>query len=253
MGTMLSGVLVSRDGGRTLHPANGWRSSARRGSLAVWIAYAGERLVCRTIDGVALTSADHGGSWTRLELPGPALAHATDDEGRLALLCATAEGPVLVRSTDGVTLEAGAPQPALRAIAKAEDLQMAIGHDLVVLGAEDHRRGAWASTDGGRTFHSWEGAPCVTAIAVHPGARGTCALAVCSAPDNRAAVLWTRDAGASFTTLFELETLRALLHLDEAGRLTCGGRGFRLGRPPLASPRKPRRVSGGQRHPERRR
>ena len=102
-------------------------------------------------------------------------------------------------------------------MAACADIQLSVGPDLLVVGAEEESRGAWASHDDGQTFLPWSAAPGVTAVAVHPTAPGTCVVAVCLPAENRAAVLRTDDGGKTFTTLFELGTLRLLLRLDARG------------------------------------
>jgi hypothetical protein len=218
VGTMLGGVFVSRDGGETFTPVNGWRQEARRGAASGWVVYAGSTLVLRTADGDLFRSADHGESWSIVTLPGRALAHAATPTGVLAVLCASPEGPVVVTSSDaGQSQRVGPPVPDLRPIAACTDVQLGVGPDLLVVGAEDETRGAWASHDGGETFHLWARTPGVTAIAAHPTLAGVCMVAICLPGENRAAVLRTADAGQTFTTLFELGTLRTLLHLDTHG------------------------------------
>lgn len=218
VGTMLAGVFTSEDGGHTLTAANGWRAATRRGTASVWVAYAGSTLALRTAEGEVLRSEDHGATWAAMALPGRAVGHAGTPGGRLAVLCVTPAGPVVALSDDGGrTHRAGPPRPELRAVAACSDVQVALGPHLLVVGAEDEPRGAWASRDEGASFEPWPAAPGVTALAVHPTVPGVCMLAVCLPAENRAAVLRTGDGGKTFTTLFELGTLRMLLHLDAHG------------------------------------
>jgi len=218
VGTMLAGAFTSTDGGQELTAANGWRATARRGTASTWVCHAGATMVLRTADGELFRSADQGATWAPIALPGRALAHAGTPSGRLAVLCATPPGPTLVVSDDaGASLRAGPPRPELRGVAACSDIQLALGPGLVVLGAEDEVHGAWASRDDGASFAPWPAAPGVTAVAVHPTLSGRCVLAICLPAENRAAVLRTSDGGRTFTTLFELGTLRTLLHLDAHG------------------------------------
>jgi hypothetical protein len=218
VGTMLAGSYASADGGHTFTQANAWRTAARRSAASAWVVPSGATVVLRTADGDLFRSSDLGATWAAVPLPGRALAHAGTPSGRLAVLCAATGGPVLVTSDDaGMTTRVGAPRPELRAVAACSDVQLGIGPDLVVVGAEDESRGAWASHDDGATFEPWPAAPGVTAVAVHPTAPGRCLLAICLPAENRAAVLRTSDGGRTFTTLFELGALRMLLHLDSHG------------------------------------
>lgn len=218
VGTMLAGAFSTSDGGHTFAPVNGWRTATRRGSASAWVSHAAGTIVLRTADGELFRSADHGASWVTVPLPGRALAHAGTPEGRLAVLCTAPTGPLLALSDDaGTTVRVGPAHPELRALATCSEIQLALGPGLLVLGAEDDARGAWASRDDGATFEPWTAAPGVTAIALHPTAPDLCVLAICLPAENRAAVLRTSDGGKTFTTLFELGTLRMLLHLDAHG------------------------------------
>ncbi len=112
IGTRLSGVLVSEDGGQTFEAQNGWRgergetATAEGSSVGFFVAAErhaeGRRLWGRTRSGALFRSDDFGRTWSRPLLLAPVAALVDDPEGGFLALSVPASGPAqTARTEDG--------------------------------------------------------------------------------------------------------------------------------------------------------
>jgi hypothetical protein len=158
IGTGLSGVMVSEDGGRTLSPKNGWRHDRRDPEVAFYVTSerhaAGRRLWGRTRTGAIFRSEDFGQTWSSPLLLAPVAAIADDPEGGLVALSVPASGSAQTARTDdgghGWTMRA-VPGLSRSADSEAEYHVAAHGPHLVVA-SDGAPHGPHVSADDGQTW-----------------------------------------------------------------------------------------------------
>ncbi len=165
IGTRLSGVLVSEDGGQTFEARNGWRGEREEAGASVsasdgfFVATerheGGHRLWGRTRGGALFRSEDFGKTWSRPLLLAPVLALADDPEGGFLALSVPASGPAqMARSEDGGH---GWTMRTVTDLTRASDSEaeyhIAARGPRIVVASDGEARGPRISEDDGQ---SWE-------------------------------------------------------------------------------------------------
>jgi len=169
IGTRLSGVLTSSDGGASFAPHNGWRHDRRDPEVAFFVTSErhadGYRLWGRTRSGALFRSEDFGKTWSSPLLLAPVAALANDPEGGFLALSVPASGPAQTARTDdgghGWTMRS-VPGLSRSADSEAEYHIAARGPHLVVA-SDGSPRGPQLSTDDGQ---SWTEIPTLPAPGV---------------------------------------------------------------------------------------
>ncbi len=161
VGTRLAGVRISRDGGITFEPANGWQR--RSGDVEVALYVAGEahpdgtRLWARTRSGALYRSEAFGDDWVGPLLLGGARGIAVDTGGGGVLALTTARGTAqLARSTDGGArwIMRDAPPDPAGAGGVGETPSLAVLGTAITLAYPGDPEGPRLSMDGGVTWSS---------------------------------------------------------------------------------------------------
>jgi hypothetical protein len=164
IGTRLSGVLVSHDGGQTFEPRNGWRgerddAGPQKGSSVGFFVVAerhegGRRLWGRTRSGALFRSDDFGETWSRPLLLAPAFALADDPEGGFLALSVPASGPAqTARTEDGGHGWTMRTVPGLTRSADSEaEYHIAARGPRIVVASDGEPHGPRISDDDGQSW-----------------------------------------------------------------------------------------------------
>jgi hypothetical protein len=178
IGTRLSGVHVSEDGGQTFEARNGWRGERdenipEKGASVGFFVVAerhdgGRRLWGRTRSGALFRSDDFGKTWSRPLLLAPVAALADDPEGGFLALSVPATGPAQTARTDdgghGWTMRT--VRGLMRSADSEAEYHIAARGPRIVVASDGEPHGPRLSDDDGQSWEEAETlpAPGVTAL-----------------------------------------------------------------------------------------
>jgi hypothetical protein len=225
VGSLLGGVLVSRDAGATVEPRNGWTATVRGGGTPgapgapVRLALGhGSTLWVLTGRGHLLRSEDAGTSY-RLVLPeARVVGFACDAEGpAFAALAVDAEGLAVHWCRDGDAFVRRALPPAAAPLARAPEPRLAVRGEAVLVGDEDLEVGLLYSGSSAAPWTIIEDCPRATAVALSGDPAAPTLLAGLFFAGLDLGTLVRRAPGGAWVRVCDVGGLERLFPIEKTG------------------------------------